>query len=178
MLGWLHSAAIMCKTQLVIVMQIIVNRTRFDEGWSPSLTWGMSATIERIAASVSLGFIVQLVGLLLASVMIIKTMIMVYSGVIEKLSTYLPKICHLWYLPTVCVMYDLMICVYFVQLSISKTSFYHYSIYRIGSVSWRQTWQNHDNLRRLTVYSRRSWGQAKTLTDLLPNVLVRFMLSI
>ena len=33
-----------------------------------------------------------------------------------------------------------------------------------GSVSWRQTWPNHDNFRRLTVDSRSCWGPARILT--------------
>ena len=33
-----------------------------------------------------------------------------------------------------------------------------------GSVSWRQTWPNHDNLRRFTVDRKSSWHPATTLT--------------
>ena len=33
-----------------------------------------------------------------------------------------------------------------------------------GSVSWRQTWPNHDNLRRLTVDSRNSRSPARIMT--------------
>ena len=45
-----------------------------------------------------------------------------------------------------------------------------------GSVSYRQTWRNHDNLLRLTVDSKNSWHLARTLACC--HILVCFVFSV
>ena len=49
-----------------------------------------------------------------------------------------------------------------------------------GSVSWRQSWPNHDSLRRLTVDIKSSWRPVKIyrLVGLLSHIFVCFVFSV